>query len=52
MFVLQKLGFSKKEILKKIKILILHPITVKNYVMLLEEGGFIKSKIDIKTLLK
>lgn len=32
--------------------LTLHPITIKNYYMLLEEGGFIKSKIEAKTLLR
>lgn len=28
----------------------MHPVTIKNYVMLLEEGGFIKSKINAETI--
>lgn len=50
--VFQNFGFSKEEIIKKIQILTLHPITIKNYFLLLEEGGFNKSKIDLKTLFK
>ncbi|XP_025192303.1 transcription termination factor 5, mitochondrial [Melanaphis sacchari] len=49
---LMSFGFSKDDILKKIQVLTLHSITIKNYTMLLEEGGFIKNKIDSKVLLR
>ncbi|XP_022183216.1 transcription termination factor 5, mitochondrial isoform X1 [Myzus persicae] len=49
---LMSFGFSKDDILKKIQILTLHSITIKNYAMLLEEGGFVKNKIDSKAILR
>ncbi|CAI6377570.1 unnamed protein product [Macrosiphum euphorbiae] len=49
---LKSFGFSKDDILKKIQILTLHSITIKNYAMLLEEGGFVKNKIDSKAILR
>ncbi|VVC45080.1 Hypothetical protein CINCED_3A022223 [Cinara cedri] len=49
---LMNFGFSREEIIRQIQILTVHPITVKNYFMLLEEGGFNKCRVDIKTLLR
>ncbi|XP_025407538.1 transcription termination factor 5, mitochondrial isoform X2 [Sipha flava] len=49
---LMKFGFLKEDILKKIQILTFHPITITNYIMLLEEGGFIKSKVDTNVLIR
>lgn len=51
-FYLQKFGFLKADIIKKIQILTFHPITITNYVMLLEEGGFHKSKVDPNVVLR
>ncbi|XP_050426159.1 transcription termination factor 5, mitochondrial-like [Adelges cooleyi] len=39
-------GFTKEEISKKPQVISLHPLTLKNYIMLLEESGFYKDKIN------
>ncbi|XP_050530026.1 transcription termination factor 5, mitochondrial-like isoform X2 [Daktulosphaira vitifoliae] len=38
-------GFTKDEIIKTPKVVTMHKNTIKNYIMLLEEGGFNKKKI-------
>lgn len=52
LFVFQNSGISKEDIIKHIKLLTLHPFTVKNRYLLLEEGGFTKCKISTEVLLR
>ncbi|XP_050426161.1 transcription termination factor 5, mitochondrial-like [Adelges cooleyi] len=39
-------GFTKEDISKTPQVISVHPLTLKNYIMLLEEGGFYKEKIN------